>query len=193
MVAISAPFGMRPVNHPSGTMRPRRMDNGIASGYATNLYKGTPVMLNTSGQIIIATAAADIIGCFWGVEFTLAGRRFPISYWPANTVPDTGPDPFYVYIFDDPRIVYEMQGAGSYAQTAVGDQADFSNIGNGTIVGGGGGFSQATLGALVGATVQGQFRIEALSPYPNNAWGDAFTVVQGKIARHQYVSNKVAI
>lgn len=190
MSTVSAPFGLRPVNHWSGTIRPRRMTNGIASGYATALYQGVPIMLNSSGEIVIATGAADIIGCFWGCEFTVGGYRRILPYWPASTVPDTGPDPFYVYIFDDPTIKYEIQGAGSYAITAIGDQADFSNI---TAGGYPPGFSLATLGNLVGAGVQGQFRIEGLANYLTNDWGDTYTIVQGSIARHQYVSNKVAI
>lgn len=190
MTTVSAPFGLRPANHPSGAIRPKRMQDGIASGYASTLYKGTPIALNSSGQIIIATGAADLIGSFWSVEYTLAGRRVLSDYWPANTVPDTTGDPFFVYYFDDPQITYEIQGAGSYAQTAVGDQADFSNITAGSTITQ---LSQATLGTLVGAASQGQFRITGLAIYANNAWGDTYTVVQGQIARHQYVSNKVAV
>lgn len=190
MSATAGPFGLRPVNHPSGTIRPKRLINGLASGYATSLYQGTPIKLNTSGNLVISTGSDDIIGAFWGCEFTLAGRRMVLPYWPASTVPDVTGDPFYVYYFDDPNIIYEVQGAGSYAQTALGDQANFSSVGAGAYPPG---YSQATLGALVGATVQGQFRIEALAPYVDNAWGDAFTIVQGKISQHEYVANKVAI
>lgn len=193
MSTTSAPFGLRPVNHWSGTMRPRCLVNGIASAYGTALYKGTPVKFNSSGNLVISAGNDDIIGAFWGCEFTLNGRRQVLSYWPASTVPDTTSDPFNVYFWDDPSIVYEIQGAGSYAQTAIGDQADFSNIGNGSAIIGGGSYSTCTLGSLVTAGSQGQFRIEALATYPNNAWGDTYTIVQGKIARHQYVANKVAI
>ena len=190
MPTTSAPFGIRPVNHPSGVIRPKRLENGIASGYGTSLYQGVPISINTSGNIIISTGSDAIIGCFWGCEFTLAGRRMPLPYWPASTVPDTTGDPFFVYYFDDPSIVYEVQGAGSYAQTAIGDQANFSNLSAGAYPPG---YSQATLGTVVGAGSQGQFRIEALAPYVNNAWGDTYTIVQGKIAQHQYVADKVAV
>lgn len=190
MTATAAPFGLRAVSHPSGTVRPNRMQNGIASGYATSLYQGTPVKLATDGTIVISAGADDIIGAFWGCEFTVSGSRKTLPYWPASTVPDTTGDPFYVFIFQDPLITYEIQGAGSYAQTAIGDQADFASI---TAGGYPPGYSKATLGTLVGAGVQGQFRITGLSLNPDNAWGDTYTIVQGQIARQQYVSNKVAI
>lgn len=190
MTATAAPFGMIPVNHPSGTIRPKRLINGIASGYATALYQGVAVKMNTSGNLVISTGSDDIIGAFWGCEFTLSGRRMVLPYWPASTVPDTTGDPFYVYYFDDPNIIYEVQGAGSYAQTAIGDQANFSAITAGAYPPG---YSQMSLGTVVGASSQGQFRIEALSPRVDNAWGDSFTIVQGKIAQHEYVANKVAI
>lgn len=190
MVATSAPFGLRAVNHPSGVIRPKRLVNGIGSGYATSLYQGTPVKLNSSGELVISAGADAIQGAFWGCEFTLAGRRMPLPYWPGGTVPDTTGDPFYVYYFDDPQIVYEIQSNATLAATAVGDQADFASI---TAGGYPPGNSAAMLGTLVGAGVQGQFRIEALAPYVNNAWGDSYVVVQGKIAKHQYVADKVAI
>lgn len=190
MTATAVPFGLRPVNHPSGTIRPKRLINGIASGYATSLYSGAPIKMNTSGNLVISTGSDDIIGAFWGCEFTLAGRRMVLPYWPASTVPDTTGDPFYVYYFDDPNIVYEAQGVGSLAQTAIGDQCNFTNPSGGAYPPG---YSIASLSAVVGVGVQGQFRVEALAPYVDNAWGDAFTIVQGKIAQHEYVANKVAI
>lgn len=190
MTTTSAPFGLRPVNHPSGTVRPKRLQNGLASGYATALYQGTPIALDTNGNLVIATATNDLIGCFWGVEYTLAGRRIIGGYWPASTVPDTTGDPFYVYYFDDPTITYEIQGAGSYAQTAIGAQADFSNITSGSTITQ---ISGCTLTTLETAGQQGQFRITGLGLYPNNAWDDDYTIVQGQIAQHQYIANKVSI
>jgi hypothetical protein len=191
MPSTSAPFGLRPINHPSGVVRPKRLVNGLASGYATALYKGTPIAMNTSGNLIIATATNDLIGVFWGVEFTLAGKRYTQSYWPASTVPDTTGEPFYVYYFDDPFITYEVQADGALAQTAIGAQSDLSNITAGSSVTQ---ISGATISATPeAAAAQGQFRIEDISPYPNNAWSDTYTIVQGKIAQHQYIANKVGI
>ncbi len=192
MTSVNAPFGLRCVNHPSGVIRPKRITNGIASGYATSLYLGTPIAFDTNGNIIIATAGAnDYMGVFWGCEFTLAGRRMPLPYWPASTVPDTTGDPFYAYYFDDPNIVYEVQADGSLAQTSLFAQSNLTNVTAGSYPPG---ISGCTISATPeNAGSQGQFRIEEIAPYPNNDWGDAFTIVQGKIARHQLVANKVGI
>ena len=56
MSAVSAPFGLRPSFHPSGLDRAIALANGIASGYSSGILKGQPVALDTSGNIIAATA-----------------------------------------------------------------------------------------------------------------------------------------
>ena len=90
MPSTSAPFGMRPSFHPSGLDRAVALPGGIPSGYSTNLLKGQPVALNTSGVIIAATAGSAFQGAFAGVEFTdTTGRRRVSNYWPAST---TGTD-----------------------------------------------------------------------------------------------------
>ena len=43
MSATSAPFGLRPVYSPSGTVRPTAMS--ILTGYATNIFQNQPVKI----------------------------------------------------------------------------------------------------------------------------------------------------
>lgn len=188
MSATSAPFGFRPVLHPSGIARPQALVSGVASGYGTNIFKGAPVIMNTNGTLTASAGNDDIVGVFWGVEYTLNLRRIFSPYWPAGLVPDTQ-DPYVVYYWDDPTIVYEVEGT-SLAQTSIGDQADTTNPSAGSTLLG---QSTGILGALKGAGVQGQWRIIGLQNYPNNAWGDVQTIVRAQIARHQYVAVKVAI
>lgn len=184
MSATSAPFGFIPVRHPLGECRARKY--AIASGYGTAMYKYQPVILNTNGTITVGTAAADIIGVLAGVEYTDAnGKRVVDTKWPAST---TGTD-IVAWVWDDPLVEYEVQADGAVAVTAIGDQADVTNVGNN-----GAGLSQATLSAsLAGAGAQAQFRITAIAPDIDNAAGDAYTKVYCTIARHQFVSNKVGI
>ena len=188
----AAPFGMRPVFHPTGLDRAHRFLNAIPSGYATNIFKFQPVALNTSGQIVAAAASgADYLGVFAGVMYIDALQKPTFSNnWVASTTLGTGDQ--WVFVWDDPKIVYEVQANGSIAQTAIGDQADFAaSMATGSALTG---LSTGAISsALVGAGAQGMVRIVDLQPRSDNAWGDAFTIVQVQMARHQYVSNKVAI
>lgn len=184
----SAPFGFRPAYHPTG--RDRAKAYQIASGYGTAIYKGDPVILNTNGTIVVGTAAADLLGVFMGVEYVDSNGKPTVSnFWPASTALFSGSE-MKAWVLDDPDMVYDVQANGSVAQTAIGDQADVVMAAGNTMTG----LSACTLNAtLAGAGIQAQFRIVGFNLDPGNAVGDAFTVVQVKIARHQFVANKIAI
>jgi len=184
MSAISAPFGLRPSFHPSGLDRAIALAGGIASGYNTGILKGQPVALNTSGNIV-ATAAGDAFqGAFAGHEWTdLSGRRQISNQWIANTAYTTGSEVTYYY--SDPVIVYDIQANGSLAQTSIGDQANFASITSGSTTTG---LSQCMISTTLSGSGVGDLRIIGLTPGVDNAWGDAFTVVQVQPSRHQYVA-----
>jgi len=184
MSAISAPFGLRPSFHPSGLDRAIALAGGIASGYSSGILKGQPVALNTSGNIV-ATAAGDAFqGAFAGHEWTdVSGRRQISNQWIANTAYTTGSEVTYYY--SDPVIVYDIQANGSLAQTSIGDQANFASITAGSTTTG---LSQCMISTTLSGSGVGDLRIIGLSPGVDNAWGDAFTVVQVQPSRHQYVA-----
>jgi hypothetical protein len=183
MSATNAPFGLRPAYHPSGLDRATALADGILSTYSTDILKGQPVKLDTSGVIQVAAAGDAFLGAFSGVEFTdTTGRRRVSNYWPASTAYQTGS--CIAYYYDDPNIVYEIQAAGSLAQTSVGAEADLSNTTAGSTTTG---LSQATLSTTLAAAGSGaQMRIINLAPYPGNAWGDSYTIVRATVAKHQY-------
>jgi hypothetical protein len=190
MSAINAPFGFRPAFHPSGLDRAVVITDGILSGYSSSILKGQPVALNSSGQLIVATAGSAFQGVFAGVEWTdTTGRRRVSNYWPANTAFIAGS--CLAYYYSDPNIVYEVQADGSLAQTSIGDQANFSNATAGSTTTG---LSAATLSTtLAGTSAVGDFRIINLAPYVDNAWGDPYVIVQVQISRSQYVATINAI
>jgi hypothetical protein len=185
MSSTNAPFGLRPSFHPTGLDRAVALPNGIASGYSTGILKGQPVALNTSGNIIAATAGSAYQGAFAGHEWTdVSGRRQISNQWVASTAYTTGSEVTYYY--SDPNIVYDIQCDGSLAQTSIGDQANFSNISAGSTTTG---LSQCTISSsLVGSGAVGDLRIINLTPAVDNAWGDAYTVVQVQVSRSQYVA-----
>jgi len=189
MSAVSAPFGFRPAYHPTGFDRASKY--AIAAAYASGILKGAPVILNTNGTVTIGAAASDILGIFAGCEYVDATGKPNVSpNWPAAQTVLAGTVPV-AWVYDNPDDIFEVQADGSVAQTAIGDQADVSNVAAGSTVTG---QSQATLSAtLAGVGVQAQFRIIGFNLAQDNAPGDAYTVVQVQIARHQFVANKTAI
>jgi hypothetical protein len=212
MSAFAAPFGLAPVLHPSGTVRPS-VSGGpqpyggitIASGYANNIFLNSPVQVDAttpSGNLVLATAlgtagagaaANRILGAFQGTEFTLTatGRRTVSNYWPANTVATN----IVGWATRDAFIIYEIQANGSIAATALGAQASISTNGsaNGNTTTG---FSTVSIDVTTGGsltqTSTNQLRIVGFSQRIDNLPGDAFTVVQVQISLHQDVANQIA-
>ena len=197
MSATNAPFGLRPAFHPSGLDRAQALAGGIVSGYASNIFKGQPVQYGTTansgtlGTIIQAGATGAFVGAFSGVQWTdTTGRARVSNYWPASTAYTAGTCTAYFY--NDQNIVYEIQGDATIAQTAIGNEYNFSAVTAGSSTTG---LSACTLGVstAVGNGVQGQMRIVDLAPYVDNAWGDAFTIVRVVVANSQFFGAVTAI
>jgi hypothetical protein len=198
MSATYAPFGLKPVYHPSGIIR----SLNYTGAYSTSavFYSGTPVSLDeatTAGTstLVVAsntpTANMRLAGVFAGVEYTDASGRRTVSKWfgPAlGTATDV-----VMWIFMDPEIVYEVQANGSIANTQVGQEFNFTAVTSGQIIGNGGlGTSTAALDpTAVAVGTQAQMQITGLGREINNAWGDTATVVQVKLANDVFVAANV--
>lgn len=177
MSSVNAPFGLRPAKHPSGVIRQEA--GTIASAYAADIYTGQPVKMGTDGTIQAAAIGDAFLGSFQGCEYTPAtGRRVVSNFWPANTVATQ----IVAYYTSDPEIIYEIQADGPVTQTEVGQQADFTAIASSN----GLGMSTATMNATTSASTPGQLAVLGFSSDINNIPGDAFTVVQVKIAKQQF-------
>jgi hypothetical protein len=184
MSATSAPFGLRPAYHPSGLDRAQGLANIIESGYAQNILKGQAVKLAAAtGYVVRADATDALYGVFDGVEWTdTTGRRRVSNYWPTGTAYQTGS--LIAYIWTDPQVVYEIQAAGSIAQTAIGAEFDLSSPYAGSTTTG---LSQALMDTTAAsANTSKVLRVIDLAPYPGNDWGDAYTIVRVQIAKFQY-------
>jgi len=199
MSATSAPFGLRPAYHPSGLDRAMALANGIQAvstsgnvslGYAANIFKGAPVKMNTAGYVENISSSEAFLGAFAGVEWTDAtGRRRVSNFWPANESFQVGS--VIAYFYQDANIVYEIQAAGTLTQGAIGDQYDVSNPTAGSSSTG---LSSAAMSTTpAGGSATNQLRVINIAPYPDNAWGDDYPIVQVQIALSQYVASINAI
>ena len=82
MTTTSGGFGLRPVYHAQGgEIRTYGYVNGIASGYAANIYSGDRVVMATSGYLEQATTTGGAIGVFVGVSYTDSNGLPPHSIW----------------------------------------------------------------------------------------------------------------
>ncbi len=181
MSATNAPFGLKPISHPLGPVPSK--DGTIASGYATAIFKNSPVKEVADGSIQAAAVNDRFVGAFIGCEYTSGGRRFVQNNWVASTVSTD----VVCYYTHDPITIYAIQANGSLAATCVGEQADFAAVtGNAST-----GISTATISTST-STTAATLAVHALHKTQDNAWGDAFTVVQVRIAKHQYVASTTA-
>jgi hypothetical protein len=185
MSTTSQPFGLRPAFSPSGVVRPTAYS--IVTGYAANILQNQPVKIGTDGTVQAAAIGDRLIGTFQGVEFTDSdGRRRVSNKWTASTAATD----IVAYVTLDPTIVYEIQANGSIAVTDIGKQADYTTITAGSTVTG--------LSALMLDTAtltdsgNASLRIIGLSPGPDNAFGDNFTIVEVQVSEHQNVADRAA-
>jgi hypothetical protein len=185
MSTVSAPFGFRAAYNPSGVIRPRKYT--IATGYATAIYSGNPVMLEgTGGTITVSGVTGDILGIFVGCEYKdSTGKPTVSNFWPASTTATE----IVAWVIDDYTTVFEVQNVGSVTQANIGEEANTSALSGSTSTG----LATTTLAAPNGTT-QSQFRIIGFGGQVDNAAGDTYTIVQVTIAQSQVAfANKVGV
>ena len=191
MSATLQPFGLFPIRHVSGT-RPMQeaLTDGVVSGATADILSYQPVKLSTNGVLQPAAAGDDFLGVFLGCEYTTNDQqRIQSPAFISGTTYVAGS--MVAYYTRDQGIIYQIQADGSVAQTAIGGQANISNATSGSTTLG---YSQCTINSTItGAGSTAQLRILDLYPGVNNAWGDAYTIVEVQIATQQYTANKAAI
>jgi hypothetical protein len=220
MATTLKPFGLKPVYHPSGLDRatPFVGTNSFIAGTTytapyslsagQSFFQFQPVSITASGQLTIAASAAasgTVFGVFDGVEFTDSQGRRSVAKGASKATLDASSDIIF-WIFSDPELVYEAQVNGSASTASIGQQYNFETAtdltpASGTSIGNGGAFFStcALNDTAVGTAVQGQVRVVGLGrevAYPTgelNAWGDAFTIVQVKIANNTFVYPKASV
>jgi hypothetical protein len=141
-VTTYAPFGFRDAKLWTGSV-PNYAVNGrsLAFNYGSQIAKGDPVFLNTSGNIVLyAKAGTTIDGIADGFDYfdpnnILSGAFHPA--WTAPTLP-TGTN-VVGKVITDPNMVFLVQGNGA-AQTeaVIGLNCDIVSGSSGTPVSGSG-------------------------------------------------------
>lgn len=198
MAATSSPYGVDVISDHTGTPRTLRIPNGIATGLASNIFKGQPVMLvaasGTITPIVNGGGTPDaIFGIFDGVEYTPIGGRPTVSpFWPSGVQYNTANDMFvYVWPAWLPGLRLRVQADGAVAQTLLGSSFNITNMAAGSTSTG---LSACTVGAAgVALGTQGQLTLIEFDTQVNDAVGDAFTDLICTIAYPQIGSRIVSL
>lgn len=184
MANVNRVFGFRPVKHMNGNPW-----NGMANKYyvqaadATAIYLGDMVDLDgssdTDGVPSVTKPAASatntiLLGPVVGFSIDPTNLNTP-QYRTASTAR-------YVWVADDPNLVFEAQGDASIAAADIGLNAEFSDAGGSTTTGLSGQEVEVSTKAT-GAALP--LKIMGLMPRVDNATGaDAKLLV--KINSHRF-------
>ena len=195
MSAVAAPYGFKPQgNVISAAYNQKTRTFLIASGYATSIFYGDPVIGITTGFInketgTTAVTSPGILGIFLGCSYTDPNTLQKVfkQFWPASTVASDAT----AYVFDDPEGVFQIQGDGAFTQaTLFANAALIQNAGS-TVTGN----SKITVQlSSVNVTTTLPVKIVGFANSPTSAVGDAFTDLFVKInfGSHSY-QNATAI
>ena len=142
MASTASPYGFKAVNELGGLPYAGSTRSiPIASGYATNIYNGSLVYVQSTGYLAIATATgADAttngfpvgtantgcLGVFVGCSYTNPSTKQKVfaQYWPTGTVASDA----LAYVVDDDRAVFQVQADGSLGVAALGANVYLSAV-----------------------------------------------------------------
>lgn len=176
MATSATPTGAEPVGtlSASGSFTGKVRHIKIASAYDTAIFYGDFVKLVAAGTVekaaVTTAAVAGTVGIFVGCSYTDPTTKQPTfsQYWPA----DTAASDAVAYVADDPKLVFQMQGDGSIAQTGLGNNVQAISTAGSTDIG----RSKNALDASSIATTNTfPLRIVDFVDGPNSAVGDSFT------------------
>jgi hypothetical protein len=183
MATTASPYGLKAVNHIGGTPyagSTRLLP--IASGYATNIYNGSVVLIDgTAGTVQIVTDLgnnadafpAGVIGVFVGCTYTDPNLGTVVfrNNWPTGTVASDA----QAYIVDDPDVIFMAQADGAVTQADLGQNTNFAAVQSTTTGDTTNGNSNSAVSSTTATTATIAFRIVDFVDSPTSTVGDAFT------------------
>lgn len=200
----NAPQGLQPISMLGNSTWNNQTEAAlIASGYAQNIFMGSPVYAVNDGTIGLATAGDGnpIMGVFWGCNYILPGGQVIFSpYWAANTVVVSPGYPIATataFIIVDPSVVYSIQTTDSTVAANHPQGAVTSDIyKNASLIAGGApggdpisGISNWSLDiATIGTGATKQLKIIGFQEIPGNIPGTVgATTVAGNLTPYNNV------
>ena len=176
MATAATPMGAEPVGtlSASGSFTGKVRRIKIANAYATDIFYGDFVKLVAAGTVekaaVTTAVVAGTVGIFVGCSYTDpgTGQLTFNQYFPASTAADD----IMAYVVDDPKLLFQMQGDDSIAQTGLGNNVSAISTAGSTSIG----RSKNALDASSIATTNSlPLRIVDFVDGPKSSVGDAFT------------------
>ena len=188
MAKTATPYGLKAVNHVGGTPyagSTRLLP--IASGYASNLFNGQVVQIETDGTIgLVGTFGDGVIGVFVGCTYTDPNTQQLTfnNMWPTGLVAADAK----AYVIDDPDVVYMAQADGAVTQADLGQNTNFAAVQSTTTGDTTNGNSNSAVSSTTAATATIAFRIVDFVDSPTSTVGDAFTdlLIKFNAGLHSY-------
>lgn len=183
MTSTYTPFGFRGARKRGGVPNSLGINKYRINpaGYNTNIANGDPVMLN-SGYVTRASTSTDYLrGVFVGCRYDDPNTKVPQypQMYAANTSVGSDPKGIIALVCDDPDQTYIIQADASVSVGDVGLNFDCT-IGTSDST-----FKKSRFGLAAGSrkTASGPLRIVGLWEQPDNAWSDAFPIVEVEIVQ----------
>ena len=195
MSKTATPYGLKPVNEIGGLpYAGSTRQIKIASGYASNIFYGQVVSIVAAGTVQVVTTNGDnstpfpagTIGVFVGCTYTnpSTNQLTFAQYWPTGTVASDA----MAYVVDDYNTLFQVQAAGSLAQTVLGSNAILNAVQSTSTGSTTTGNSNTALSTSVAATSGIAFRIVDFVESTTSTVGDEYTDVLVKFnpVAHSY-------
>ena len=170
---VDKPYGLQPINLIGGQVYAgsTRLFR-IASGYATSIYYGDVVKLNSDGTVVkdTGTTTATPVGIFLGCTYTNPSTKQKLNY--QFYAGGTAADDIQAYIVDDPDVLFKVAAVSTgttvafYSSEQIGlNAALVQNNGSNTT-----GDSQvAILGTSFATTASLPIRVGDIVPDTSNS------------------------
>ena len=195
MSATATPYGLKPVNEIGGLpYAGSTRQIKIASGYASNIFYGQVVSIVAAGTVQVVTTNGDnstpfpagTIGVFVGCTYTnpSTNQLTFAQYFPTGTVASDA----MAYVVDDYNTLFQVQAAGSLAQTVLGSNAILNAVQSTSTGSTTTGNSNTALSTSVAVTSGYAFRIVDFVESTTSTVGDEYTDVLVKFnpVAHSY-------
>jgi hypothetical protein len=144
-ITTNTPFGIKPIRRFDGGVV-GRVNGGysIVDSYASAIGLGDPVKrinnwqqnVNMGNAIVngpeinIATSESPMLGGFDGCQYQDTQGNFIWSKNWVASVPTLNTSGAQAFVYDDPEIVYQVQGDAAYAASLIGKFTTLTTIGS---------------------------------------------------------------
>jgi hypothetical protein len=178
MANKDAAFGLRPIGKVGQNRDAQGLSEYSIAASSAAIYQNDPVIMAATGEIEVGAAGDVLLGSLNGVFYTDASTSKP-TYANHLEASNTATD-IVGFVADDPYERFEIQSAGTVAQTNIGNCADIVYAAGATP----NYISKVEISGTMAATAA-QLKIIGVSKDPdNNELGAANANVVVTIAEH---------